>query len=88
MQSGELQQSAAGEHALDGEFGPVAEGVAVFIQGLLQPSLCWNSSFAGRGIYIVQSLQGGKGQEKDVGASRLTSQTCSFYAGVNAAVGG
>ncbi|WP_274851791.1 hypothetical protein [Serratia marcescens] len=36
---------------------------------------------------MVQSLQGGRVQEKGVGASRLTSQTCSFYAGVNAAVG-
>lgn len=34
---------------------------------------------------MVQSLQGGSGQEKGVGVSRLTSQTCSFYAGVNAA---
>ncbi|MGK0707018.1 hypothetical protein ACSFCW_26940 [Yokenella regensburgei] len=34
-----------------------------------------------------QSLQGGSGQEKGVGASRLTSQTSSFYVGVNAAVG-
>lgn len=32
-----------------------------------------------------QSLQGVIGQEKGVGASRHTSQTCSFYAGVNAA---
>lgn len=36
---------------------------------------------------MVQSLQGGSGQEKGVGASVLTSQTCSFYAGVNAAGG-
>jgi len=36
---------------------------------------------------MVQSLQGGSGQEKGIGASRLTSQTCSFYACVNAAVG-
>ncbi len=36
---------------------------------------------------MVQSLQGGSGQEKGVGASRLTPQACSFYAGVNAAVG-
>lgn len=34
---------------------------------------------------MVQSLQGGREQEKGVGASRLTSQTCSFYACVNAA---
>ncbi|MBH2766574.1 hypothetical protein I5Q31_05555 [Serratia marcescens] len=34
-----------------------------------------------------QSLQCGSGQENGVGASRLTSQTCSFYVGVNAAVG-
>ncbi|VFS25083.1 Uncharacterised protein [Serratia liquefaciens] len=34
---------------------------------------------------MVQSLQGGREQEKCVGASRLTSQTCSFYACVNAA---
>ncbi|EIC83101.1 hypothetical protein [Serratia sp. M24T3] len=33
---------------------------------------------------MVQSLQGGSGQEKGVGASRLTSQTCLIYAGVNA----
>lgn len=36
---------------------------------------------------MMQSLQGGREQEKGVGASRLTSQTCSFYAGVNAAGG-
>jgi len=36
---------------------------------------------------MVQSLQGVIGQEKYVGASRLTPQACSFYAGVNAAVG-
>ncbi|AHG23015.1 hypothetical protein Z042_23705 [Chania multitudinisentens RB-25] len=34
-----------------------------------------------------QSLQGVIGQEKGVGANRLTSQTCSFYACINAAVG-
>ncbi len=37
---------------------------------------------------MVQSLQGGREQEKGVGASRLTSQTCSFYVGVSATVGG
>ncbi|HDJ1442017.1 TPA: hypothetical protein PPN70_004475 [Serratia rubidaea] len=36
---------------------------------------------------MVQSLQGVIGQEKCVGTSRLTPQACSFYAGVNAAVG-
>nr|ULG15871.1 hypothetical protein 591p_00017 [Serratia proteamaculans] len=36
---------------------------------------------------MVQSLQGVIGQEKGVGASRLTRQACSFYAGVNATVG-
>jgi len=40
------EAGAAGEHALDGEFGPVAEGVAVFIQVLgpavvmLEQQLC------------------------------------------------
>ena len=34
---------------------------------------------------MVQSLQGGREQEKGVGASRLTPQVCSFYVGVNAA---
>jgi hypothetical protein len=34
-----------------------------------------------------QSLQGVIGQEKGVGASRLTPLACSFYAGVNAMVG-
>ncbi len=37
VQFGEAQQheaGAAGEHALDGEFGPVTEGVAMFIQVL------------------------------------------------------
>ncbi|MGP3127933.1 hypothetical protein ACTVOX_25435, partial [Serratia marcescens] len=47
----------------------------------------WNRSFAGRGIYMVQSLQGGREQEKGVGASRLTTQACSFYVGVSATVG-
>jgi len=32
---------------------------------------------------MEQSLQGSREQEKGVGTSRLTSQTCSFYAGVN-----
>ena len=36
---------------------------------------------------MVQSLQGGREQEKGVVASRLAPQACSFYAGVNAAVG-
>jgi len=36
---------------------------------------------------MVQSLQGGRGQEKGVGASRLTTQACSFYVGVSAKVG-
>jgi len=35
---------------------------------------------------MEQSLQGSREQEKGVGTSRLTSQTCSFYAGVNTAV--
>lgn len=36
---------------------------------------------------MAQTLQGGRGQEKGVGASRLTSQTCSLYVGVSAKVG-
>jgi hypothetical protein len=35
---------------------------------------------------MMPSLQGGIGLEKGIGVSRLTPQTCSFYAGVNAAV--
>ncbi|WP_010895791.1 MULTISPECIES: hypothetical protein [Serratia] len=35
---------------------------------------------------MVQSLQWVSGQGKGIGASRLTPQSCSFYAGVNAAV--
>ncbi|OPJ90839.1 hypothetical protein B1H39_23865 [Serratia marcescens] len=43
---------------------------------------------AGRGIlYMAQSLQDGSGQEKGIGASRLTAQACSFYVDVNVAVG-
>ncbi|CAI1984821.1 Uncharacterised protein [Serratia quinivorans] len=44
---------AAGEHALDGEFGPVAEGVAVFIQVLapaivmLEQQLCRSGNIHG-----------------------------------------
>ena len=49
---------------------------------LLQPSSCWNSSFVGRGIYMVQSIEGGRAWEKNLGVSVLTSQTCSFYAGI------
>ncbi|MEN4758634.1 hypothetical protein [Pantoea agglomerans] len=36
---------------------------------------------------MVQSLQCGSVREKGVGASRLTSQACSFYVGVSATVG-
>ncbi|AIJ09085.1 hypothetical protein MA13_contig00003-0006 [Edwardsiella piscicida] len=35
-------------------------------------------------MYMVQSLQCGRGQEKGIGASRLTPQAGSFYAGINA----
>ncbi len=44
---------AAGEHALDGEFGPVAEGVAVFIEVLapaivmLEQQLCRSGNIHG-----------------------------------------
>ncbi|WP_170913158.1 hypothetical protein [Serratia marcescens] len=36
---------------------------------------------------MAQSLQDGSGQEKGIGASRLTAQACSFYVDVNVAVG-
>lgn len=45
------ETGAAGEHALDGEFGPVAEGVAVFIKVLapavvmLEQQLCWVAEY-------------------------------------------
>lgn len=39
------------------------------------------------GIYMGQSLQCGSRLEKGVGASWLTAQACSFYAGVKVAVG-
>jgi hypothetical protein len=70
-------------HALDGELGPVAERIAT---GSSRRH-AGTTALLGRGIYIVQSLQGVRGQGKGIGASRLTSPTCSFYAGVNAAAG-
>lgn len=36
---------------------------------------------------MEQSIEGGRAWGKSLGVSVLTSQTCSFYAGVNAAGG-
>ncbi|QDL35701.1 hypothetical protein EGO53_28315 (plasmid) [Serratia liquefaciens] len=36
---------------------------------------------------MEQSLQGGREQEKGIGASRLTPLACSLYVGVSATVG-
>ena len=68
----------AGEHALDGKFGPVAELVTIFSRKRSQPSSCWNNSFAGRGICMMHSIKCVDEGGKDFGcaADELTPQAC------------
>lgn len=82
-----MAQVLQAKNALDGEFGPVAESVAVFVEiatpavVMLEQQLC-----GARNVHGVV-FTGWRGEEKGVGTSRLTSQSCSFYAGVSAAGG-
>ncbi|APS36967.1 hypothetical protein BGV46_25265 [Serratia marcescens] len=83
VQSGEAHAHAAGEHALDGEFGPVAEGVTVFVEIaapaiiVLEQQLCRSGN-----IHGAESTG-----RQGTGKGRRRQPACSFYAGVSAAVG-
>jgi len=43
---------AAGKHALDREFDPVAELMTILFKEATQPSPCWKRSLEGRGMYM------------------------------------
>ncbi len=67
---------AAGEHALDGEFGPVAEGVAVFIEVLAPAAIMLEQQLCRSGNIHGAESTGRQGTGKGLGARRLTPAAC------------
>ncbi len=64
------EAGAAGEHALDGEFGPVAEGVAMFIQILAPAVVMLEQQLCGsRNIHCAE-YRGRQGMGKEAWRQR------------------
>jgi hypothetical protein len=66
---------SASEHALDGELGPVAELMAIFLEKAFPAFIVLEQKFCGRGMYMRHSIKCGDEGER-TSAAQQTSSRC------------